>query len=65
MINKCEVLFVGLGGVLFYLLIGAFMTIAGCSDKKNNHRSCDEPRIRIEYAFPGYQFGCWLGGVPE
>ena len=27
------------------------------------HR-CQEPLRRIEYVFPAYRVGCWLGSVP-
>lgn len=28
------------------------------------YNPCKEPLTRIEYVFPGYRIGCWLGSVP-
>ena len=29
-----------------------------------DHRDCSEPKPRIEYVFPAFRLGCWLGEVP-
>jgi hypothetical protein len=50
--------------VMFYLFVSVIATMFGILDAKFN-TDCKKPLIRIEYVFPSYQLGCWLGQVPE
>lgn len=47
-----------------YLLVFIACTLMGMLAQADKPALCDIPPARIEYVMPGFQFGCWLAGVP-
>ena len=48
--------------ILLISIISSFVvTFVGITDADK----CNTPLSRIEYVFPFYRLGCWLGEVPE
>lgn len=47
--------------VFFLFALGDGITEANMT----YHNKCKIPKTRIEYIFPAFRFGCWLGSVPE
>lgn len=37
----------------------------GVSDAEGRRYHCFDPMERIEYIFPGHQFGCYMGQPPD
>lgn len=44
--------------ILAFILINIFMVVYGIG---NEDSACLSPKKRIEYIFPGFRIGCWLG----
>lgn len=44
-----------------YCMLNFFPFLEGLLARWENHESCNDKLARIEYVFPGYQFGCWMG----
>lgn len=60
---KRIILFSGLG---VYAIIALITTLFGLIDGLNEFPfRCDPKMAPIEYVFPTYQLGCWLGTVPK
>lgn len=52
--------------VFGYIFINLATVLAGIEASEwDPHRitnqKCNSPLVRIEYVFPGYRVGCWLG----
>ena len=53
-----------IGSFLLTFTLG-IQALSGVFDAGLEHfGSCNKPMARIEYVFPGYRIGCWLGRAP-
>jgi hypothetical protein len=51
---------------VIYMFVTPFQLFFGIVDGGPLYRtSCGEPMKRIEYVFPMYRVGCWLGAPPK
>lgn len=49
---------------VMYLLMNVIALQEGYYTRTAPRAGCDEPRTRMGYIIPGFQFGCWLGEAP-
>lgn len=57
-----ELLIATLGVVIpLWLLVMAVLIMIGFAARPEE---CARPLVRLEYAVPGFQLGCWLREVP-
>jgi hypothetical protein len=52
---------------LCWVAITLAMTMTGLMNISTYRgiEECKKSKTRIEYVFPGFEFGCWLGSAPE
>ena len=51
--------------VFLYILATVAGAVSGIFDARlSMSQPCKRQAARVEYVFPGYQIGCWLGEVP-
>lgn len=51
--------------VASWLALGAIPFIFGLLDANYKFTRCNKPLTRIEYVFPQYRVGCYLGSTPK
>lgn len=56
-------IFLGLIGILLFCT--AASTSMGIADASGAGYLCNSNKTRIEYVWPFYKWGCWLGEVPK
>lgn len=49
----------------FYAVLFLGLACVGVLERQEYSGACDEPKIRIEYVFPAFRIGCWLGESVE
>lgn len=62
MLGKKDFYYIFILSLGFWLLTSALQLPIGIMFA--DHRECTEPKSRIEYVFPAFRLGCWLGEVP-